>query len=275
MNHDPNQSELGKKTLYPKHYDPSLLFPIARQNNREGLHIHAAQLPFKGFDIWNAFEVSWLNLQGKPEVRLLRVVIPCESPNIIESKSFKLYLNSFNDHQATSEAEVLATLQQDIDSALGSHADYKFYDLASLEGLHLENWSTSNIDGLDIHCSEYHPNPQLLKTKNQRSAAQLSSNLLKSNCPVTNQPDWASVMIDYEGQHIIPESFLEYIVSFRHHNGFHEECVERIFCDIMATCQPEILTVYARFTRRGGLDINPIRSTEDINTPEMERLIRQ
>jgi 7-cyano-7-deazaguanine reductase len=284
----PEQSPLGKASAYADRYDASLLFPIARATKREelGLKAHAPS-PFFGADMWTAFELSWLNLRGKPQVALAHFTIPCESPNIIESKSFKLYLNSFNHSQFPDAEAVLAHLRADINEAVWRGTTVQssvgvrligpeLFDrepIYELDGL--------NLDRLDIECNRYTPAPDLLKTVEDQGSAQglvsevLVSNLLKSNCLVTGQPDWGSVQISYTGAAIDQEGLLQYLVSFRNHNEFHEQCVERIFMDIWTRCKPLKLTVYARYTRRGGLDINPFRTSHPQALPGNTRMARQ
>jgi 7-cyano-7-deazaguanine reductase len=284
----PEQSPLGKASAYADRYDASLLFPIARATKREelGLKAHAPS-PFFGADMWTAFELSWLNLRGKPQVALAHFTIPCESPNIIESKSFKLYLNSFNHSQFPDAEAVLAHLRADINEAVWRGTTVQssvgvrligpeLFDrepIYELDGL--------NLDRLDIECNRYTPAPDLLKTVEDQGSAQgpvsevLVSNLLKSNCLVTGQPDWGSVQISYTGAAIEQEGLLQYLVSFRNHNEFHEQCVERIFMDIWTRCKPLKLTVYARYTRRGGLDINPFRTSHPQALPGNTRMARQ
>ena len=284
----PEQSPLGKASAYTDRYDASLLFPIARAFKREEIGLHAnAPSPFFGADMWTAFELSWLNLRGKPQVALAHFIIPCESPNIIESKSFKLYLNSFNNSQFPDAQAVLALLQADVNEAVWRGATVQssvgvrligpeMFDrepVYELDGL--------NLDRLDIECHRYTPAPDLLKTVDDEGSPQgpvsevLVSNLLKSNCLVTGQPDWGSVQISYTGAAIDQEGLLQYLVSFRNHNEFHEQCVERIFMDIWTRCKPLKLTVYARYTRRGGLDINPFRTSHPQALPGNTRMARQ
>lgn len=268
-----NALALGKTVDYPSTYDPSVLEPVPRSLNREPLGIIDA-LPFKGEDLWNAYEFSWLNQKGKPMVALLECKVPATTPSIIESKSFKLYLNSFNQSRFASTEEVHKRLIKDLSFIAGGEVSVAMHDL-SASNLPVVELPGECIDNLDIEVTQYQPDASLLKVApGQRAEKVLVSHLLKSNCLITNQPDWGSIYIGYQGPHIDEASLLAYIVSFREHNEFHEQCVERIFCDIMTKCRPEKLTVLARYTRRGGLDINPMRSTEVASMPNL-RLIRQ
>lgn len=269
-----SNSLLGKTTPYKDTYDPSLLFPIARAGKRNEIGITDI-LPFNGVDIWNAYEISWLNLNGKPQVAIGEFYIPASSECIIESKSFKLYLNSFNNTKFFSIKEVEEVIKRDLETILQTTIIVRLLTLDTAQKI--VSFGGTNIDDIDIICDEYSaPNPGLLRLEEQIIEEELSSNLLKSNCLVTGQPDWASVSIKYLGQKINRESLLQYLVSFRNHNEFHEQCVERIFADIMKIAAPSKLTVYARYTRRGGLDICPYRTTEkDFAIPANERLIRQ
>jgi len=254
-------SPLGKTSAYRTDYAPELLFPIARQGKRDELGL-TGTLPFFGVDIWNAYEISWLNARGKPQVAIARITVPADSPNIIESKSFKLYLNSYNQTRLDSVVALKNLLQQDLSNGFGASVhisltqpeEFGMVEMGELDGLLL--------DRLDIEVDHYHPAPELLKAALDEEPVEekLISHLLKSNCLVTGQPDWASVQIHYSGPQIDQESLLRYLIGFREHNEFHEQCVERIFTDILRQCQPQQLSVYARYTRRGGLDINPWRS---------------
>ena len=277
------QSQLGKASAYVDQYDAGLLFPIPRQTKREEIGITGA-LPFFGADLWTAFELSWLNSRGKPVVALAHFTIPCETPNIIESKSFKLYLNSFNNTRFDSLDEVQTRLREDINEALWrgaparqSSASVRVIAQERFELQKVQELQGLNLDRLDVECSDYTPRPDLLKAdhENPPVTETLVSHLLKSNCLVTGQPDWGSVQISYTGPAIDQESLLRYIVSFRNHNEFHEQCVERIFMDITRQCQPMKLSVYARYTRRGGLDINPLRTSHPMNIPQNTRTARQ
>lgn len=252
-------SPLGLKSQYSDNYDASLLFPIPRIGKREEIGI--TTLPFSGYDIWNAYELSWLDLKGKPVVALGNIIFPCESENIIESKSLKLYLNSFNNSKFENFSAVEAIIENDLSKATNCNVAVKLIKLRDNDSIIKNGFDNATlIDELDIACTDYTPNPKLLTTNQNNVSESLYSNLLKSNCLVTNQPDWASVYVKYQGKQIEHDSLLKYIVSFRNHNEFHEQCVERIFVDIMNHCQPKQLTVYARYTRRGGIDINPLRT---------------
>ena len=265
---------LGQQTEYVSEYDAGLLYPIARVDKWKEMGIESERLPFYGEDVWNAYEVSWLNLKGKPVVALAEFRLPCDSPNIIESKSFKLYLNSLNQMRYDSIEDVQAILEKDLSSAAKAEVTVIIRDLDSISSLVILTPDYC-IDELDVEITEYHPNADLLSLDSDDVVEErLVSHLLKSNCPVTNQPDWGSVFIDYKGPKIHHESLLKYIISFREHTDFHEQCVERIFIDIMRQCKPESLTVYARYVRRGGLDINPYRSSEPLVLGN-DRLTRQ
>ena len=278
-------SPLGQPTEYRATYAPELLYPIPRQLKRDELGIAAGSLPFVGEDIWNAYEVSWLNMKGKPLVALATFRVPADSPNLIESKSFKLYLNSFNQTAFADSATVQATLARDLSAAAGAAVLVKiekFSGRPQHPGCLLGGQASFGfpagilLDDLDITCDLYQPAPELLCAVNGPIVEEtLYSHLLKSNCLVTGQPDWAMVVIRYRGRPIERTGLLRYIVSFRNHNEFHEQCVERIFSDITRQCAPEELSVYARYTRRGGLDINPFRSSTESTAPDNMREIRQ
>ena len=279
----PEQSPLGKTVAYVDQYDPSLLFPLPRQPKRDEIGI-TGSLPFMGADLWTGYELSWLNLRGKPQVALLQVNIPCETPNIIESKSFKLYLNSFNGTRIGDAQEVQRRIQADVSAALWQGGpvrasagvrliapeDFDREAVHELDGLYL--------DRLDIECEPVPgPTPDLLTAAFDEQPVEetLTSRLLKSNCPVTGQPDWGSVQIRYAGPQIDQAALLRYIISFRNHDEFHEHCVERMFSDLWARCRPSKLSVYARYTRRGGLDINPWRTSHPGQPPSPVRTARQ
>ena len=269
-------SPLGKPTEYRADYAPELLYPIPRQLKRDELGITADTLPFVGEDIWNAYEVSWLDPKGKPVVALATFRVPAESPNLVESKSFKLYLNSFNQTAFADAATVEAMLAHDLTAAAGAAVSAKIEVLYRRPQVSVGYPQGKLLDDLDIACDAYQPAPQLLVTVDGPKVEEtLYSHLLKSNCLVTGQPDWAMVVIRYRGRAINHAGLLRYIVSFRDHHEFHEQCVERIYCDIERRCAPEALAVYARYTRRGGLDINPFRSSGDFPPPDNTREVRQ
>ena len=278
----PEDSPLGKASHYADQYDASLLFALPRQPKRAEIGISGAA-PFIGADLWTAYELSWLNLRGKPQVALAQLTIPCETPHIIESKSLKLYLNSLNNTRFASADEVRNCLRNDLSACAWQGAgiqasvgirlvlpeQFDSQPIQELDGLLL--------DRLDVECQHYSPAPELLHANHDEAPVTetLVSHLLKSNCPVTGQPDWASVQITYSGAQIDQAGLLQYLVSFRNHNEFHEQCVERIFIDLWQRCQPIKLTVYARYTRRGGLDINPWRSSHPQALPQHLRTARQ
>ncbi|WP_053214261.1 NADPH-dependent 7-cyano-7-deazaguanine reductase QueF [Pseudomonas sp. Q12-87] len=269
-------SPLGKSSEYIATYTPSLLFPIPRAAKWAELGLTCETLPYKGVDFWNCFELSWLLPSGKPVVAIGEFSIPADSPNIIESKSFKLYLNSLNQTPFVDTASLEATLRQDLSAAAGKPVGVRIRSLKDVAGEGIVALPGVCIDDLDINVDSYaHPRPELLRCDESRIVEEsLHSHLLKSNCPVTSQPDWGSVAVEYRGAALDPASLLAYIVSFRQHSDFHEQCVERIFLDLQRLLKPEKLTVYARYVRRGGLDINPYRSTEAVQLPN-HRLVRQ
>jgi 7-cyano-7-deazaguanine reductase len=251
---------LGRDVAYPSSYDPGQLFPIARAINRQSL----GPLPaWVGADIWNAYEVSWLNPKGKPIVGMARFTVPQSSPNLIESKSFKLYLNSFNETRLESTEAAQAQMAHDLGLAAGETIRVELLPLQKERDEICRALPGTTIDDLDIAVHTYQPAPELLRClPNAKPVSEtLTSDLLKTNCPVTGQPDWGSVQIRYQGPQIDRAALLEYIVSLRRHSEFHEHCVEQMYCDIWQACRPESLLVYARYTRRGGLDINPWRAS--------------
>ncbi|MDD0838482.1 NADPH-dependent 7-cyano-7-deazaguanine reductase QueF [Curvibacter sp. HBC61] len=278
----PEQSQLGKASAYVDQYDASLLFPIPRLGKRAEIGVTGTP-PFFGADLWTAFELSWLNPRGKPQVALAHITVPCESPNIIESKSFKLYLNSFNNTRFADASEVQARLRQDLSEAAWrgaaqpSSVGVKLLSPELFDREPVHELDGLNLDRLDIECQHYTPAPALLSAATGEAPVTetLTSQLLKSNCLVTGQPDWGSVQIQYSGPQIDQAGLLAYLVSFRNHNEFHEQCVERIFMDLWTRCQPIKLSVYARYTRRGGLDINPFRTSHPQALPANVRTARQ
>lgn len=271
-----NALKLGQQTKYAEKYDRTLLQPVPRRLNRDQLNITATQ-PFTiGADIWTAYEISWLNPKGVPQVAIADVSIDFRSENLIESKSFKLYLNSFNQTTFADFADVQQTLQRDLQDCARGEVNVRLNSLADYTAQPIVALSGDCIDAQDIEVRNYAFNAALLNhcTGDHLVEETLVSHLLKSNCLITQQPDWGSLQIHYVGKQINREQLLRYIISFRQHNEFHEQCVERIFCDLMQYAKPEKLTVYARYTRRGGLDINPYRSNFE-PLPQNLRLARQ
>ncbi len=269
-------THLGKQSVYFQTYTPSLLEPIPRAISRASLGIHpTSPLPFHGADIWNAYEISWLDDKGKPVVAVGECRVDCGSPNLIESKSFKLYLTSFSQSRFKHIEMVRDTISRDLTAAAGMPVHMILSPLADAQGSLYTSLPGVSLDNLDIAC-EPTDDASLLHTHNGAMVKEtLTSDLLKSNCPVTGQPDWGSVQIQYTGQKIDHAALLRYIIHFHHEQEFHEHCVEKMFVDILARCQPTSLTVYARYTRRGGLDINPYRSTEKAVFLDNIRLVRQ
>ncbi|HLV27497.1 MAG TPA: NADPH-dependent 7-cyano-7-deazaguanine reductase QueF [Burkholderiaceae bacterium] len=264
----PNETLLGREVEYPRAYDRKLLFPIERATNRQGLERPG---DWYGADIWNAYEVSWLNARGLPQVALARFIVPADSPRLIESKSFKLYLNSLNEERYERAEDVVALLKADLSEAAGAAVNvWLESDLSALE-VRCAPLPGTCLDKLDITIDRYEPDPALLQRMpgNEQVSETLVSNLLKSNCPVTGQPDWGSVQVSYTGPRINHESLLKYIVSFRRHTEFHEHCVERMYCDLWEVLEPQSLFVMARYTRRGGLDINPWRSSHPVDVADL------
>tara|TARA_B100002051_G_scaffold266620_1_gene293995 strand:- start:610 stop:1452 length:843 start_codon:yes stop_codon:yes gene_type:complete len=265
-------SELGKRSAYKSQYDASLLFAIPRLGKREEIGLYD-KLPFSGHDLWNAYELSWLNPKGKPQVAMAEFSIPAESPCIIESKSLKLYLNSLNDTVFSSKRALQDTIARDLSTCCQATVSVTLLEIDHyIINSTLNEWNC--LDDLDISVDNHGVTPSILTTKATHGRQRWYSHLLKSNCLVTGQPDWGTVFIDCDGATIEPTSLLQYIISFRHHNEFHEQCVERMYVDILKHCQPKHLTVFARYTRRGGLDINPYRSNCQSRVPRY-RLARQ
>lgn len=272
-----NESELGKKSEYDASYNPNCLYSIPRASKRIEIGIDPANPPFIGFDCWNHYEVSWLNKKGKPMVAIAEIVYDCNSPNMIESKSLKLYFNSFNNTPFSDVTQVESTIRKDLAERVEVDVSVFIYSLDQLTNVAIQkSFLGERLDHLDIECSVYLVEPSFLSVSEEIVEETLYSDLLKSNCLITNQPDWGSVQIAYKGKKINREGLLKYIISYRNHNEFHEQCIERIFVDIMHACKPESLTVYGRYTRRGGLDINPYRTTEKFLFDDKNcRLIRQ
>lgn len=275
--HSAQQSPLGKQSAYPCEYDAGLLFPIRRQEKWAALGVSATTLPWQGVDIWTAYELSWLLPSGKPVVAMAEFRVPAGSPCIIESKSFKLYLNSFNQSRFSGVAEVTAVMERDLSQVAGAAVQVQIAELAATTAQGLSSLPGRCIDELDVDIVQYgEPDAAMLQAvPAELHEQQLHSHLLRSLCPVTGQPDWGSLLIHYRGMRQLDEgSLLRYLVCFREHQDFHEHCVERIFTDVQQMLQPEYLSVQARYLRRGGLDINPCRSTQAQDWPAL-RLVRQ
>lgn len=272
----PELSPLGKAADYGHDYDPGLLFPIARASQRALLGV-GDELPFAGVDFWNAYELSWLDARGKPRVALAEFRVPATSPNLIESKSFKLYLGSYAQARMSDTESLRTQLVKDLSEATGAPVTVVLAPAASANAALIESLEGELIDELPIEISHYGPpRPDFLQCDPELRADEiLVSHLFKSNCPVTGQPDWASLQIRYAGPRIARDGLLRYLVSYRQHSDFHEQCVERIFIDLMQQCGPSRLGVYARYTRRGGLDINPFRATPGLPLPGNPRTARQ
>ncbi|MEY2687995.1 MAG: hypothetical protein RL375_2193 [Pseudomonadota bacterium] len=275
---DPQGSPLGQRSRHAELYAPDLLFPIDRSPKRTEIGLASGTtLPFTGADLWSAYELSWINPRGKPVVALAQFIVPCESPAIVESKSLKLYLNSYTMSRFESPAQVRDTIQRDLTGAFGAHVGVKLIQPDAFVDQRMDELDGLSLDRLDLDCDRYTPAPDLLGADHSQAivSERFTSNLLKSNCLVTGQPDWGSVMIDYTGAPIDQPGLLRYLVSFRQHNEFHEQCVERIFMDVWTRCRPTRLQVLARYTRRGGLDINPWRSSHPAAVPPNVRNARQ
>ena len=280
--HRPEDSQLGKASAYADRYDPGLLFPLPRAPKRAEIGLGGTP-PFTGADQWTAYELSWLNPRGKPQVAIAHITVPCETPNIVESKSFKLYLNSYNQSVFDSAEAVQTRLREDLSEAVWRGADrrgtvgVRLLTPAQFAGERVQELEGLSLDRLDVECTHYLPAPELLQADPSQPDVEevLVSDLLKSNCLVTGQPDWGSVRIAYTGAPIDQAGLLRYLVSFRNHHEFHEQCVERIFMDLWTRCRPTRLSVQARYTRRGGLDINPWRTSHPQQPPVSQRTARQ
>jgi 7-cyano-7-deazaguanine reductase len=254
-----DRSPLGKATDYPDRYDPSLLFRIARSEQRGAIGL-AGALPFHGVDSWTAYEISWLDDRGKPQLALGRLTVPADSPAIVESKSLKLYLGSFAQERLPGIDAVESKIANDLEGVCGAKVEVELVPAAKLAALALRALPGESLDGLDVAIELYEPAPETLVAAGAKVEETLNSALFRSNCPVTDQPDYADVMVRYRGPRVDRAGLLRYLVSYRRHAAFHESCVERIFVDVLRQCRPDALTVYARFLRRGGIDINPFRS---------------
>ena len=260
----PDQSPLGRKTDFPDRVDPRVLFPIPRAQTRAEWQLDGRVSPFTGVDIWNAYELSWLDPRGKPRVALAELRVPAESPNLIESKSLKLYLNGYAFERFDSGQAVRAAIARDLSAAAGGAIEVALIEPPEFAAQTIAELPGASLDELQLEIGEYGPpQPRHLRadTRACQTEESLTTQLFRSNCPVTGQPDWAALQIRYHGAPIDHAGLLRYLVSWRNHRGFHEACVERICADILMRCAPRDLSVYARFTRRGGLDINPWRAT--------------
>lgn len=270
----PHNTPLGQATVYIQTYTPELLFPVPRSMAREKTGI-SDPLPFHGMDIWNGYELSWLNQKGKPEIALAQFMIPCSSKVIVESKSFKLYLNSFNQTKFESMGVVEETIRRDLSKVIEADVFVKLYSGSHFNDTSIVGLSGICLDEIDIEFTDYEVNPEFLKMGGKMVQEVVYSDLFKSNCLATKQPDWGSIWIHYVGPQIDREGLLRYLVSYRNHSGFAEHCVEQVFYDLMRECKPEKLSVYGRYTRRGGLDINPFRSNFEDSPPHNIRQPRQ
>ncbi|OJU80736.1 MAG: NADPH-dependent 7-cyano-7-deazaguanine reductase QueF [Chlamydia sp. 32-24] len=266
-------SPLGQKTVYIQTYSPEQLYPVPRSLARKKTNIPES-LPFHGIDIWNGYELSWLNKKGKPQFALCTFIFSCTSPTIVESKSLKLYLNSFNQSIFVSANEVQTIIKKDLSLATNSDVEVHIFPHTDLINTSLKDFDGQCVDHLDIETSCYSVTPSFLTTQDECVQEKIYTHLLKSNCLATGQPDWGSIFLHYKGPKINQESFLKYIISYRNHSGFAEHCIEQIYCDILHYCKPELLTVYGCYTRRGGLDINPFRSNFE-QRPNLFRHVRQ
>ncbi|HCW90186.1 MAG TPA: NADPH-dependent 7-cyano-7-deazaguanine reductase QueF [Marinobacter sp.] len=257
-----DKAPLGKTSKYPEHYAPDLLFPVPRDEKRRSLGLADGRWPWFGGDLWQAWEISWLNHDGLPRVAWGEIEFPCASPAIIESKSLKLYLNSFNQTVFSSPEQVREVMVRDLSSACGAAVTVRLYDVEDAAGgICGRPKDYCLIDNQPLRQPRFDYHADCLNAGDEVVSERLCSHLLKSNCPVTGQPDWATLLVDYSGPAIDHAGLLEYVVGFRNKQDFHEHCVETVFTDLLEYCRPEALTVVARYTRRGGLDINPWRST--------------
>lgn len=271
-NDDYSESPLGKSVDHFTEYFPKHLFPIPRKDERKKSGTGSAF--FFGEDVWNAYEISWLDSKGKPRIAIGTFRFPATTENIVESKSVKLYLNSFNQTRFPSTESVAAAMEKDLSEAAKGSVSVSLAGPEKFREFVFVEPGGVCIDELDIEIDQYRPEPGFLKSGGEKTEERLYSNLLRTNCPVTGQPDWATVVVDYRGQEIDRAGLLRYLASFREHSDFHENCVERMFVDILKRCKPAMLAVHARFTRRGGIDINPYRSNFEA-TPQNFRLARQ
>ena len=259
-----SENPLGKKTRYPKKYNSGLLYPIPRLTVRSLLDLEKNLIMY-GVDHWHAYEIAWLDSSGKPKVAIGEFLFDANSKNIIESKSLKLYLNSLNEELYKDINEVVERITKDLSQVSCSEVKVVLFPPSEIEDAIFSNRRGTSIDSELIEHLASHPDEGVLQTENDTIIdAELYSDLFRSNCPVTGQPDWASFDIKYTGPKIKPDSLLSYLCSFRHHDGYHEECAERIYRDITLQCRPTKLKIRLNFLRRGGIDINIYRSTNPI-----------
>jgi 7-cyano-7-deazaguanine reductase len=269
-----DRSPLGRATDYPDRYDPALLFPIERAAQREAIGLHGA-LPFGGVDLWTAYEISWLDARGKPEVAIGEFRVPCDSPALVESKSLKLYIGSFAQEPAGTIDDLARRIEVDLSRACGASVAVALASVDRSRAGVLAELPGDSIDAIAIATDAYEPDAAALSAAGPEGEETLRSALFRSRCPVTGQPDCGDVMLRYRGRRIDRAGLLRYLVSYRRHAAFHENCVERMFVDILQRCAPQALTVYARFMRRGGIDINPFRSNFERDPPPGARTVRQ
>ena len=269
-----HDAPLGHPTSHPDQYAPSLLFAVPRAAQRAALGL-GHPLPFTGVDVWTAYELTWLDPQGKPQIALATLEVPIESPALIESKSMKLYLASFAQTRLAGMTAVAAAIGHDLPKAAGAPVAVALRGPSAFGVQAIRELAGESIDDLPVACDAYDVEPALLSARGEIVSETLTSRLFRSVCPVTAQPDIASVQVAYRGPRIDRASLLRYVVSYRCHAGFHEHCVERMFVDILARCRCEQLTIAARFTRRGGLDINPFRTNAGVSSPDNVRTARQ
>jgi 7-cyano-7-deazaguanine reductase len=274
LDDDLKAAPLGHATEYPDTYDPALLFTVPRADTRETIGVEAP-LPFTGADVWTAYEHTWLDPRGKPQVAIVSFEVPIDSRNIVESKSAKLYLGSFAQSRFADAGRVAATIERDLAAATLGSVRVTLTPPSQFDREAMANLDGESVDDLAVDIDRYEVDPSLLRVDGPTVAETLRSDLFRSVCPVTAQPDYASVSIAYRGPRIDRASLLRYLVSYRQHAGFHEHCAERIFVDLASRCRCEALTVNARFTRRGGLDINPFRTNAGVVVPRNVRTPRQ
>jgi 7-cyano-7-deazaguanine reductase len=274
MSADLELSPLGHVTGYPDTYDPEQLFAVSRAPQRAALGLTDA-LPFTGSDLWTAYELTWLDSRGKPAIAIATIEVPASSPSIVESKSMKLYLGSFAQSSFDSAGQIVGTIERDLAAAAGAPVRVTLADATIFAQERIAELDGESLDTLAVDCSAYEVDPANLIAPGAKVEEALTTNLFRSVCPVTGQPDIASMRIAYRGAQIDRPGLLRYLVSYRRYPGFHEHCVERIFVDILSRCRCEQLTVYARFTRRGGIDINPFRTNTAVAPPPNVRTARQ